>query len=309
MSISELMRRMSELGAPLDAIALAVEAVEAERAKAEAERSKVEAIRAKDAARTRLYRERGGGNIPDSLRQAVYDRDGFSCVYCGSEDHLQCDHDVPVSKGGETTLENLVTACRVCNSRKRDRDRKYVQRHSKDTARTSVECHAETLSPAPPKDNIKPPRTPNPVEILREALSETTARDLAAHRKAKKSPLTAGAAKGLVKAFLDFGDPEAAAQAMMAQGWTGFKPEWMASVPARGGAPPPAKPEIRNPALRALQRISQKNEQFPDESDIFTARSGSCQRQTEGGSSPSEIGPAPGGAGPVLDLAAFRRNP
>ena len=76
------------------------------------------------------------------------------------------------------------------------------------------------------------------LEILLECLSVETATDLISHRKAKKSPMTAGAAKGLVKAFRAFGDTESAARAMMAQGWTGFKPGWMASQP-RGS---PEKP-------------------------------------------------------------------
>jgi hypothetical protein len=69
------------------------------------------------------------------------------------------------------------------------------------------------------------------LEILLECLSVETATDLISHRKAKKSPMTAGAAKGLVKAFRAFGDTESAARAMMAQGWTGFNPEWMTNQP------------------------------------------------------------------------------
>lgn len=81
-----------------------------------------------DAARTARYRARGGGNIPDDLRRAIYERDEYRCVYCGSDRDLTCDHVVPVSKGGATTLENLATACRPCNSKKKDRDRKTLGR-------------------------------------------------------------------------------------------------------------------------------------------------------------------------------------
>ena len=51
-------------------------------------------------------------------------RDGGKCVYCGSDGNgvkLQCDHVMPKSRGGKSTLENLVAACKSCNSRKRDR--------------------------------------------------------------------------------------------------------------------------------------------------------------------------------------------
>jgi hypothetical protein len=56
--------------------------------------------------------------IPDALRQAVYERDGFACLHCGSGDDLSLDHVHPWSKGGEDTFENLQTLCRPCNSSK-----------------------------------------------------------------------------------------------------------------------------------------------------------------------------------------------
>ena len=51
-------------------------------------------------------------------RFAILERDGFMCIYCGkngTEGTLHVDHVVPVSKGGETTEDNLVTACVECN--------------------------------------------------------------------------------------------------------------------------------------------------------------------------------------------------
>lgn len=54
-----------------------------------------------------------------AIRSSVYARDDYTCRYCGSRGvELECDHVVPVSKGGATTLENLVTACRPCNRSK-----------------------------------------------------------------------------------------------------------------------------------------------------------------------------------------------
>ena len=49
------------------------------------------------------------------LRNAVFERDGHCCVYCGSKENLQCDHVVPVALGGRHTLSNLAAACRACN--------------------------------------------------------------------------------------------------------------------------------------------------------------------------------------------------
>ena len=56
--------------------------------------------------------------IPRALAKAVMERDAYRCVECGDHHDLTCDHVVPESRGGETTIENLQTMCRPCNSRK-----------------------------------------------------------------------------------------------------------------------------------------------------------------------------------------------
>jgi 5-methylcytosine-specific restriction endonuclease McrA len=57
-----------------------------------------------------------------SLRRQAFARDGYACTYCGSnEPPLHCDHVEPFSKGGETALSNLTTACKACNVSKRAR--------------------------------------------------------------------------------------------------------------------------------------------------------------------------------------------
>lgn len=53
-------------------------------------------------------------------RRAVFVRDGGRCQYCNAAAE-SIDHIVPRSKGGAHTWENVVAACRSCNSRKRDR--------------------------------------------------------------------------------------------------------------------------------------------------------------------------------------------
>lgn len=45
------------------------------------------------------------------------------CCYCGkrfSPDKLTMDHVVPLSRGGKSTKNNLVTACKECNNRKKN---------------------------------------------------------------------------------------------------------------------------------------------------------------------------------------------
>jgi 5-methylcytosine-specific restriction endonuclease McrA len=57
--------------------------------------------------------------IPAQLRFRVLQRDGFRCQYCGRGARegatLHLDHVVPYSAGGETTEDNLLTACEQCN--------------------------------------------------------------------------------------------------------------------------------------------------------------------------------------------------
>lgn len=57
-------------------------------------------------------------------RIKVFERDKYQCRYC--EKQLTrftgtLDHVVPVSAGGGNSLDNLVTACLICNSRKHGR--------------------------------------------------------------------------------------------------------------------------------------------------------------------------------------------
>ena len=51
-------------------------------------------------------------------------RDNGRCRACGigDVDALQCDHIVPESKGGKSSLNNLQALCGVCNNRKGNTD-------------------------------------------------------------------------------------------------------------------------------------------------------------------------------------------
>ena len=55
-------------------------------------------------------------------RRALFARDGWRCVYCGSTGgRLTLDHVIPRSRGGDSTWENVVTSCSPCNLRKGNR--------------------------------------------------------------------------------------------------------------------------------------------------------------------------------------------
>lgn len=66
-------------------------------------------------------RRRRQASLSKAQRRALYERDGYRCVRCGSTDDLTADHIIPVSKGGTKDLDNLQTLCGACNFVKADR--------------------------------------------------------------------------------------------------------------------------------------------------------------------------------------------
>jgi hypothetical protein len=57
-------------------------------------------------------------------RLKVFERDGYLCRYCRKQltrFTATLDHVQPVSEGGENSIENLVTACLRCNSKRGSR--------------------------------------------------------------------------------------------------------------------------------------------------------------------------------------------
>ena len=97
-------------------------------------KEKAEVIHATDA---KLHSERRAFAVPSVIRltyfvkvpfraraalsrRAVFVRDGHRCQYCGANAE-NIDHIVPRSRGGEHVWENVVAACRPCNTRKEDR--------------------------------------------------------------------------------------------------------------------------------------------------------------------------------------------
>ena len=57
-------------------------------------------------------------------KHRLFARDRHVCAYCGDhypESELTVEHIVPVSRGGQHTWTNVVTACRSCNTRKGNR--------------------------------------------------------------------------------------------------------------------------------------------------------------------------------------------
>jgi len=52
----------------------------------------------------------------ERVRVRVFERDGYRCTACGKPGRLECDHIVPLQRGGSPyELDNLRTLCRGCH--------------------------------------------------------------------------------------------------------------------------------------------------------------------------------------------------
>jgi 5-methylcytosine-specific restriction endonuclease McrA len=72
-----------------------------------------------------VIRVEGRVPTPEPVKRAIWARDGLCCRYCGfwsleDPSKFELDHVRPVAHGGETSVENMVVACRRCNRLKRD---------------------------------------------------------------------------------------------------------------------------------------------------------------------------------------------
>jgi len=89
-----------------------------------------------------------GHNISPSTRTFVIKRDDHTCVYCNkklSNFDLVLDHVVPRIKGGKDSPDNLVVACKKCNSYKGSLDLvDYIKKHSLD--KTVIQRVSERVS-------------------------------------------------------------------------------------------------------------------------------------------------------------------
>lgn len=57
-------------------------------------------------------------------KQNVFARDRWQCAYCRRKfqsSELTADHVLPKARGGRTCWENIVTCCKECNARKKDK--------------------------------------------------------------------------------------------------------------------------------------------------------------------------------------------
>jgi hypothetical protein len=90
---------------------------------------------------------------------------------------------------------------------------------------------------------IEPPqeKKETPLSRLRTVLDEDHARAVVDHRQRLRKALTEHAAKLLAEKFRRCPDPNAAADAMIANGWLRVEPEWLERPQARAGPQPKSR--------------------------------------------------------------------
>lgn len=69
---------------------------------------------------------RKGKEFSRAVRRAIKERDGHACVLCGASRRLEIDHIVPVSLGGDNSIDNGQTLCHDCHRSKSLQQRKLV---------------------------------------------------------------------------------------------------------------------------------------------------------------------------------------
>jgi len=69
----------------------------------------------------RRYAREKGAIIGSVDERALYELYNFMCIYCGAMTGLTLDHVIALNNGGLHHEDNLVVACRSCNSSKQDK--------------------------------------------------------------------------------------------------------------------------------------------------------------------------------------------
>jgi len=130
------------------------------------------------------------------------------------------------------------------------------ERNVTDVTVTGEVSPKKETSPTPPKEKTTPSQSePNgssktPRQALECVVDAKHAADLIQHRQRLRKGLTLRAAELLAAQLGQWPDPNAAADAMILNGWLGFKPEWMERHQSRGS--PGGQPKPRYDPFKAL---------------------------------------------------------
>ncbi|MAH51431.1 hypothetical protein CMI37_36790 [Candidatus Pacearchaeota archaeon] len=94
-------------------------------------------------------------NLTAEQWREIKDKYRHKCAYCRRRmERLTMDHVIPLSKGGHHIAENIVPACRSCNSKKGNRPQEELR--SPEGGITNPALTAQSIAQEEPKLNIKP---------------------------------------------------------------------------------------------------------------------------------------------------------
>ncbi len=82
------------------------------------------ADKVRDSGARRRARRRNAPNYEWVTKSQIIDTYGLDCYLCGRTllpEQVECEHVIPLSRGGEHSLRNHRPACRECNQRKRNK--------------------------------------------------------------------------------------------------------------------------------------------------------------------------------------------
>lgn len=163
----------------------------------------------------------------------------------------------------------------------RYRARKASQSDERDVTSVTVTDQVspkKETSPTPPKEKTTPSQSePNgssktPRQALECVLDAKHAADLIDHRKRIKKPMTLRAAELLADQLAQWHDPNEAADAMILNGWQGFKPEYLQNQRARGSPNRPPQPKYDPFKAYAEELDGQDRSERSDSSDWHDAQ-------------------------------------
>lgn len=179
--------------------------------------------------------------------ETVMQRDGHACVYCNSQDKLCVDHAYPVILGGTDDVDNLVCACKSCNSGKAGRTPAQAGYtfYNKETEKIwngwMLRNHVTVTET--PQNRTDTEQIQNRVEkknhvakysalddLISRGVEKQVAHDWLAVRKAKKSASTKTAIDGVLREIEKAGmSPDDGIRICCVRGWAGFNPAWLHS--------------------------------------------------------------------------------
>lgn len=172
-----------------------------------------------------------------------------------------------------------VTICNYSRYQNPDRDENAEKTQTERTENAlKTPEHQNTNTSSLRSEGRRTPR--DELEIVLDAERAQAVID---HRQRIRKPLTAHAAKLLAGKFAKVADPNAAADAMVANGWQGFEPQWLenrGAIHQPSTAPPPKPRTVAELAIHRLRTGDFRNDDSSNSDRFLGTGDGSGQDQS-----------------------------